>query len=89
MSERRLKVLRISGEVLVGWFQRGMPAAALSANPLPADARVIEARYDNWTGELDLVIESETFAPLQPLCVPMVLEPPQFTRPAPPDLGLC
>jgi len=68
-DERRLAVLRITPEFLVGILQpwsRDVRWMQIVDNPLPADARVLNVHNDFGTQEVSIVLESETFAPVNP-----------------------
>lgn len=58
---RRLAIIPISDCILCQIFREGTRETRVLADPLPADARLIDVRYDVWTALVHLTFESESF----------------------------
>jgi hypothetical protein len=57
---RRVQRLQMSDEFLIRLLS-GQPMPRIVENPLPADARILGAKFDPWPGTLEFVIASETY----------------------------
>ena len=69
-SPRRLALLLVTPELLIGICQHGLNKCRIAANPLPADARFVSVGWDEQRNAIALTLESESFdlvAPGDPL----------------------
>lgn len=65
LHSRRRAILRATPEILVELCKGSEAHTRVVANALPADARVTSTGIDPFSGGLLIVVESETFAPIE------------------------
>lgn len=64
-TERRVRILDVSPDVLMALCQKPEAARRLFVtNPIPDDARIVEADYNQFRCVVMLVIESQSFDPV-------------------------
>lgn len=56
-------IFRISGEMLLSMFAEGLKPMHEIVAGLPKDAKIINVRH-GWQNEIDILLESETFSPV-------------------------
>ena len=62
---RRLRTLRVSDDLLMGWFLRERPEVARIDHRLPEDCRIVGARMDPFRPRtVEFLLESEAFDPV-------------------------
>jgi hypothetical protein len=63
--KRRFRLLRITSELFVGLFTKGLhPGYLVTKEPIPDDARIRNVRL-GWPDYVELVLESEEFEDLK------------------------
>lgn len=65
--QRRRRIVRISDSLLIQWLSEGLAGPAeIVRDAVPENARIVDAKFDMWTGpgEVVLLIESPGFDPV-------------------------
>ena len=78
----RRAIIQVSPELLVQIMKDGTGMVEVVANPLPADARIVDARLSFGGVTLELVVESETYPEVQRGSHLTPLPAPTFRRKA-------
>jgi hypothetical protein len=74
----RRMIVRLNPADLVHFLQGGTSIVKVVANPLPPDARIVDARCAFGGTHLELVVESESYPELQEGNVLSPIAPPRF-----------
>ena len=77
---RRVKRLLVGVTVLEEILKHGTGENRVVDNALPEDARIVDLQFQAWSGELELIFESEAFPPVPGGGAIPTLPPPTYRR---------